>query len=207
MTINKVQNRQLNGLSKIIILFVLLATSLYAESKIYVGTGLGYTFETFSDDISGNDAGSNLAKFKIGYGEREAYAIEFSLNYIDNQSTTFSASNSSDGAKYGLNVELMKAFDFDIFILPYFKAGFGAGFLNVSGLDDGAASPKAVKSLRYSSLNLGLGFLIPINEHFDFEIGYDYKSVSYEKPDKTDPLVNQVKSNSNAGYIGFNARF
>jgi len=205
LTINKVQNKQFSGLAKAIILISILTISLYAEAKMYVGTSVGYSHEAFSDEISGSDAGSNMAKFKIGYGEREAYAIEFSLDYIDNQSTSFSGVNGSDGAKYGLNVEFMKAFDFDISILPYFKAGFGAGFLDVN--DAYNADGDAINSLTYSSLNLGLGFLVPVNEHFDFEIGYDYKSVSYEKADKTDPLVNAVKSNINAVYVGFNVRF
>jgi len=205
LTIDTVQNKQFSGLTKTIILFSILTISLYAEAKVYVGTSVGYTHEAFNDDLAGSDAGSNMAKFKIGYGEREAYAIEFSLDYIDNQSTTFSGANSSDGAKYGLNVEFMKAFDFDIFVLPYFKAGFGAGYLDVHNAYD--ENGDAVNSLTYSSLNLGLGFLVPVNEHFDFEIGYDYKAVSYEKSNKTDPLTNAVKSNMNAVYAGFNVRF
>ena len=207
MTINTITNQKLSSLSKIIILFSLLASSLYAEAKVYVGSSVGYFHETFNNEASGNSTGSNMARLKLGYGEREAYAIEFSLDYIDNKSTTFSGTNGSDEAKYGLNIELVKAFDWDLFILPYFKAGFGGGFLDVNIADNGATAPETINNLTYSSLNLGLGFFIPLSETFDFEVGYDYKSISYEQKDKTEPLENQVNSNANIAYLGFNVRF
>ena len=179
---------------KKIILFSLLLTSLWAsEAKVYTGFSGGYMQEAFSDDITTNEA--EMGKFKIGYGIREAYAIEFSLEYLKNQSTLFSTSG-EDGDKFGLSVELVKAFDWDIFVLPYFKAGFGAGFFDIQ---------HATKSsLNYGTYNLGLGFFIPINEHFDVEVGYDYKYVSYEKIEATGK---DITSHLNGGYIGFNVRF
>ncbi len=181
---------------KKLILLSLLLTSLYAtEAKVYTGLSAGYLNEDFSS--SGyKSTSSETAKFKIGYGIREAFAIEFSINYLKNDKNNFSA---KDGDKYGLNVELMKAFDWDIFILPYFKAGIGAGYFKVE-----PTATSAKDSLNYSSYNLGLGFLIPMNEHLDFEVGYDYKYVSYEKFEAID---SDVQSNSHGAYLGVNVRF
>ena len=177
---------------KKIILLSLLLTSLYSDAKIYVGANAGYMHEAFSDDADTTNS-AEMAKFKIGYGVREAYAVEFSLDYLKNKSDIFSH---NDSDKFGLNVELVKAFDWNIFINPYFKAGFGAGFFDLENAQK--------SSLNYGSFNLGLGFFIPINEDFDFEIGYDYKYISYEKLEATDTDIN---SNINGAYAGFNVRF
>jgi len=179
---------------KKIILFSLLFTSLLAtEAKVYTGFSAGYMQEEFTDNKTTNEA--EMAKFKVGYGIRKAYAIEFSLEYLKNKSTIFSTTG-KDGDKFGLNVELVKAFDWNIFILPYFKAGFGAGYFDIQH--------DTKSSLNYGSYNLGLGFFIPINEHFDVELGYDYKSISYEKIVSTGK---EVSSNLNGGYMGLNIRF
>ena len=178
-----------------IIIFSLLLTSLYADAKIYMGVDGGYMDETYSN----NDKTTNyaeMAKFKIGYGVREAYAIEFSIDYLKNNSTVFSTLPDDDGDKFGLNIELVKAFDWDIFVNPYFKAGFGAGNLDVEN--------NTKSSLSYGSYNIGLGFFIPVGEHLDFEIGYDYKYISYQKLETTDKDIN---SNMHGAYAGFNVRF
>ncbi len=179
---------------KKIILFLLLLTSLYSDAKIYIGTGGGYLEESFSNSSFKTNS-AETAKFKIGYGIREAYAIEFSFNYLKNDSNNFSA---DDSDKFGLNVELIKAFDWDIFINPYFKGGFGAGYFKIDNTTK--------SSLSYGSYNLGLGFFIPINEHFDFEIGYDYKYLSYEKLNKA-TTSEDISSNMHGTYLGFNVRF
>ena len=179
---------------KKIILFSLLITSLYSDAKVYMGISGGYLNETFDDDAS-TTASAEMAKFKIGYGIREAYAVEFSVDYLKNDSNIFSTTG-QDGDKYGLNVELVKAFDWDIFINPYFKAGFGAGYFNIEH--------ESENLLNYGSYNLGIGFFIPMNEHFDFELGYDYKYISYEKIESTNSDIN---SNMHGAYAGFNVRF
>jgi len=200
-------DQTLNALPKIIILFLLLITSLYSEAKIYIGVDVGYFNESFADSTSGDGTNSEMGRFKIGYGERTAYAIEFSLDYINNKSTTFSTNTQPDGNKYALNVELVKAFDFDLFMLPFFKFGYGAGFLDVHGVVNGDTIPQPVNSLHFSSYNFGLGTFIPLNEHFDIEIAYEFQSLSYEKSDKTDTLQNRLSSNTNIAFIGFNLRF
>ena len=184
---------------KKIILFLLLMSSLYAEAKIYLGANYGIIEEDFLDDI---DASSSTGVFtiKAGYGVREAYAVELSLEYIDNKSKIFSSDSSTDvdGAKYGMNVNLIKAFDLGIFSLPYIKAGFGAGFFDIERV--------LQNRLFYSSFNLGTGIFIPIDDNLDFEIGYEYKYTSYEAVDTIAEQIN-YKSNTNIAYFGFNVRF
>lgn len=147
--------------------------------------------------IEGNKAqsSSNFMKIKAGYGDRDAYAIEFSIDKLKNESNIFSA---NDSEKIGLNVELIKAFDFNLFANPFFKAGFGAGYLKI----DRATQD----TLNYGSFNLGVGFFIPVNPHFDFELAYDYKYMTYEA---IDTIARQIsyKSNVNSAYFGFNVRF
>ncbi|WP_324171462.1 outer membrane beta-barrel protein [Sulfurimonas sp.] len=191
---------------KKIILLALILTSLYSnqtadKSKVYVGLSGGYMNEAFSDDAK-TTGSAKMAKFKIGYGIRTAYAIEFSIDYLKNTSNVFSTLPAKDGDKYGLNVELIKGFNWDIFINPYFKAGIGTGIFDIKYYSSNQ------NSLNYSSFNLGLGFFIPINEHLDFEVGYDYKYVSYRKLiSSNQEILKDLNSNINGVYIGINARF
>ena len=185
---------------KIIILFLLLInTTIFAEVKLYVGSNYGTYEEKFTNEVDATSS-TEIAKVKIGYGVREAYAIELSLEYIDNKSKIFSSDNSSDldGDKYGLNVDLIKAFDLDILTLPYIKAGFGSGWFDIDR--------ELQNRLFYSSFNLGTGIFIPINENFDLELGYEYKYISYESIDTIADKLN-YESNINIAYVGFNVRF
>ena len=179
---------------KKILLFSLLITSLYADPKIYMGIATGYMNEAFSDSSSSTNS-AQMGKIKLGYGDREAYAIEMSFDYLKSDENVFSTAG-EDGDKFGVNIELVKAFDFDIFINPYFKAGFGAGSFEIEDDDK--------NSLNYSTFNLGLGFYIPINEHLDIDVGYDYKYVSYEELTDTSTTVN---SHLNGAYVGISVRF
>jgi len=187
---------------KKITLFLLLLSSLYAESKFYLGLGYGMYDEslTRADDTEVS-ASPDMFTIKAGYGERTAYAIEFSVDYINNSDALFS---SGDGAKYGLNVALLKAFDFGIYVLPYAKVGLGAGTMD---------SDTSSGNLNYGSFNAGLGMFIPFNEHFDLEIAYDYRYMTYQKykdpTSTTNPTVNDPTPTShiNLVYIGLNARF
>ena len=182
-------------MKKIILSLLLITSLLNAEAGVYFGTGYAYnnetvTYDTFEDTIS-----NNALRFKIGYGDRAAYAIEFSLDYVDNKSSIF---DEGDGKKYGFNIELLKAWDFNIFANPFLKAGFGAGYLETPADINNA-------SLTYGSWNLGAGFFIPLNEHFDIEFTYEYKYVSYQKLDNN--LTINPTSSLNIGYIGINYRF
>ena len=185
---------------KKIILFSLLLTSiLYSDAKIYMGVGGGVYNETL-DDTASTSISANMARIKVGYGDREAYAIEFSVDYVDNSEKLLDINGTvADGPRYGMNVELIKAFDFDIYINPFVKAGFGMGYTEttVNGAED---------SLSYGSFNLGLGTYIPINEHLDIELGYDYKYLSYQRLEQSSS-ADALKSMAHTGYIGVNIRY
>jgi len=188
-----------NSLKKII-LFTLLCTSLFAEAKVYMGLGYLLHNESYTDSVSQTpDATNNAARLKFGYGIREAYAVEFSLDYVDHASSTSAPEIGT--SKYGFNISLMKAFDFDMYVNPFIKAGFGAGVSNDVVIQD-----SNVTSLSYGSFDLGTGFFIPINDYSDFEIAYEYKYLSYQKLDELDSTI-QNFSHVNSLYFGYNIRF
>lgn len=176
-------------LKKTLLLSLLLTTLAFGESKIYMGTGYGSTNTQtdFANSPVEETTSSDLVRFKLGYGIREAYAIEFSMDYIN-----------SDPKKYGFDISLIKAFDWDIYVNPFIKAGFGAGILDNRDNTD--------KSLTYGSFNLGGGLFIPMGETFDVELSYEYKNRSYEKVNEFDGTESRT-SHVNLAYIGFNVRF
>lgn len=180
-------------LKSFIIIFILLSSSVYADSKLYLG--LGYSNVNEKYDTLDAESSSKALQVKVGYGLREAYAIEVSVESLKNKSNVFS---NNDGDKTSVDIEVVKSFDLGIYILPYFKAGFGAGEMKINR--------EIQDKLNFGSFNLGAGTLIPIDEHFDFELGYRYKSISYEALDTISDRI-EYKSKSNTLYIGFNARF
>ncbi len=182
-------------MKKILLLWLMISSLLVAQSKIYFGTGYTYNSENISYPGYDKSINNNGARVKVGYGDRAAYAVEFSLDYLDTKNTYF---DSHDGKKYGFNVELLKAFDFGIYVNPFFKAGFGAGYLDTP-------ADRYNGSLTYGTFNLGTGVFIPINEHFDIEVAYEYKGVSYQKVDSN--LTYSPSSSLHTGYIGVNFRF
>lgn len=185
-------------MNKILLLLVMFS-SLYSEAKFYIGTNYGTFNESFNEDTEAYSS-SEMLTLKMGYAQRETYGIEFSLDYTKNNSKIFSSNidMKTDGDRYGLNVALSKAFDYNIYILPFIKAGFGAGFLDIDRvLDD---------RLFYGSFNVGAGVLLPVNDNFDFELGYDYRYSSYEAIDMvTEKLL--YTSNIGVAYFGFNIRY
>jgi opacity protein-like surface antigen len=132
---------------------------------------------------------------KIGYGDRRAYAAEFSLNYLENHSKYFSQ---GDAQKLGFNVSLLKAYDFGIYVNPFLKVGFGAGMFKTDADTNN-------NSLTYGNFHLGGGFFIPLSKQMDIEVAYQYRFVSYEKIDLTSST--NPKSHINAVYTGLNIRF
>ena len=183
---------------KKLLLFFLFFTSLNAQEQLYFGLGSSYMKEVFTS-LDAKDT-SLHTRFKIGYGDIKAYAVELSIESMKNSSKIFSApsSNSLDGDKLGLNIELLKAFDFDIYLYPFVRAGFGTGSMDISR--------ELQESLSYGSFNLGAGVFIPLYKNVDVELGYEYRSISYEAID-TIITKNSYKSNANALFFGFNARF
>ena len=164
-----------------------------------MGVGGGVYTETL-DDTANTSITANMARVKVGYGIKDAYAIEFSVDYVDNSEQLLDIDDTvANGLKYGLNVELIKAFDFGIYINPFVKAGFGMGYMETT-VDGGK------DSLSFGTYNLGFGTFIPLNEHFDIELAYDYKYSSYQKVEQLSD-ANIQKSMSHTGYIGLNVRY
>ncbi|MCW8838137.1 MAG: porin family protein [Thiovulaceae bacterium] len=176
-----------------IIIFALLSSTLFAESKVYFGLDYG----SFNENFKSLDAesSSEAMRLKVGYGIREEYSVEVSFDSLNNDSKIFS---NNDSKKYGLNIAVVKAFDLNMYLLPYFKAGFGAGYINID---------REVQSkLNYGSFSAEVGTLIPINEYFDLALAYNYKNLSYES---VDTIADKVKYESNVDtfYFGFNIRY
>ena len=169
---------------KKILLFLLITSALYSEAQVYMGASYGSFNESLSDETMETNT-NPMMKLKVGYGVREAYAVEFSLDY------TRVDSNTTDVDRFGLNVDLVKAFDLP-YVNPFFKAGFGTGYVATQS-----------NRLTFGSYNLGAGLYIPINKHFDIEIVYDYKYVSYERVDE----AVEITSNINVVSAGLNFRF
>ena len=179
---------------KKIILFTLLVSSLFAEATVYVGSGYANYSETLNS--TGHTTSDNSATLKIGYGDRKAYAIEFSLEYIDMGSAALDFKS-----KYGFNISLLKSFDWDIYVLPYVKAGFGAG------KRDSSTNP-SVKTLSYGSYNFGMGMFLPLSEDWDVEVGYEYRNISYASDSSVSVNDgNYERSQVNIAYLGLNYRF
>ena len=183
---------------KKIVLFLLLISSLYSKSTIYMGLNAGMYNEKF-DNINAKTS-SYITELKIGYGDRKLYSIEFSIDFADNKSKIFSSSENteSDGNRFGFNIHLIKAFDLNIYALPFVKVGFGSGFLDIDR--------KLQKSLSYGQFSFGLGTLIPLGNSFDAEIGYEIRPTSYEEIDYIATKIN-YKSTTNVAYFGINYRY
>jgi opacity protein-like surface antigen len=180
------------------LLFTLLFSSaLYSQSHFYFGTSAGAFHESFvdQDNVVLNTV---IANFKMGYGQQKAYAIEFSFDYTKNDSRVFSSTTTNDGDKYGFNLNLVKSFDYNIFILPFIKAGFGTGFLEIER--------SLQKKLSYGSYNLAGGIFIPLNKTFDLELGYEYRYTSYQAINTIAQRIH-YKSHVSVLYSGINYRF
>lgn len=174
---------------------LITVSSLFGtQAQIYTGAGYGYVHEQLSGN-SEKSASSNEGKFKIGYGVRDAYAVEFSFSYIDNSSALLSA---DDKEKYGFDVELMKAWDLHIYALPFIRVGFGSGKMKSSARD-------GKNVIYYGSYNGSAGLILPLSENFDIELAYEYKNLSYQKvnPD----LSSYDRSDIHTLYSGVNFRF
>ena len=176
-------------LKKITLILLFLVTLAQGDAKLYMGTGLGYANvkanpanssqeETFSED---------LVRLKFGYGDREAYGVEFSLDYIN-----------SDPKKYAFDVSLIKAFDWNIYVNPFVKAGFGGGVLDNRDNEN--------QSLTYGNFHAGAGVYVPLGEHFELELSYEYKNRSYQREDE-ESTTESRSAHINYGYLGINFRY
>lgn len=176
-------------MKKITLLLASLATFAFGESTIYVGGGALYNDTTtkFSGITEELTQSEESFKFKVGYGDREAYAVELSTEYIN-----------SDPNKYAFDISLIKAFDFNIYVNPFAKVGFGGGIVDNRDTQN--------KSLTFGSFNFGGGVFVPFNEDIDVELAYEFKNRSYQRVNETDPNESRT-SNVHALYLGANYRF
>ena len=179
-------------MKKIIILTTLLG-SLYADAGFYIGANVGGVNEIF---INYDDKEITMQRttLKAGYGDINAYAIEFS---VEQTTTSEEVLSTKDSNRYSFNVELLKAFNFATFFNPYIKAGFGAGALKISDTEQ--------DNLKFGSYNLGTGAFVPLKYGFEFEVGYSYRYFSYERIESRNDKV--YKSHQNSIYTGINYRF
>ena len=157
--------------------------------------GAGYAlYDESSQDTDATNS-SNSIELKAGYGVREAYAVEFSIDYITNTPS----SEAPWSAKYAFNIALVKAFDFDIYVNPFLKVGVGAGIIDNRDND--------LMSKTYGSFNMGGGIYIPLSKHYDIELSYAYNNLSYEKNQDEKLQSAYQTSHVNIAYIGINTRF
>lgn len=181
---------------KKIILILLFSSFLYADANFYFGGGYAVYNENIKGDADhawiDDSSTNNSGIIKVGYGGRNSYSIEFCANYIDNTKTDLRTWK----AKYGFDISLIKAFDFNIYVNPFLKAGFGAGMIDNSDND--------LQSKTYGSFNIGGGVYIPLSEHYDIELNYTYEHLSYQKSDELKPT--NFTSDANSIYIGINFR-
>lgn len=183
-------------MKKTILSLLLLSNFLFGDAKTYVGISAGIAEENFTSADA--TSSSNIINLKLGYGERELYSVAIGIEYLKNESKIFSTGVDNDGDKFAFNLELVKAFNLSKYIIPFVNLGFGAGYLEIDrAIDD---------KISFGSFNLGAGVLIPINDDFDFEFGYKYKSLSYEGLDLI--ATKEVHtSKSTSPYFGFNVRY
>lgn len=180
---------------KKLLLFFTLLSSLYSEATFYIGSNIAYQYEILSTGKKKAFNTTENINLKVGYGDIKAYSVELSLDYSPNNSNVVSQ---NDEAKYGFNIEVLKAFDFNLFFNPFLKVGFGSGSMK--------AQRELQTNITYGSYNFGAGVYIPINEDFDIELGYLYKTVSYEKFNLLDQSI-ELSSHQNNSYAGINYRF
>lgn len=182
-------------MKKIILLFILLLPSLYADAKLYFGTNYTYFYETLQTQKQTAYSSTHNIGIKAGYGRRDAYAFEFSVDATQNDANIISE---NDAEKLSLNIELLKAFDLDLFFNPYIKAGFGAGYLKVDR--------KTSSTINFGSFNFGSGIFISLSDWIDLELGYLYKNISYEKANLIDQKI-ELNSDQHGAYAGIIFRF
>ena len=184
-----------------ILLTAILSVTLWAEAGIYIAAGGTVFNEDFTFNSEGFATNEMSAvyqggKFKIGYGDRNAYAIEVGLSYGEYDKNIFS---DDDGAQIFVDIDIIKAFDFDIGFYPFIKFGFGAGNLKIDRILD--------SSVASGSFQAGGGFFLPLfGSDFELEASAVYRWKHFEGIDLVgDPA--DIESTVLEPYIGLGYRF
>lgn len=193
-------------MKKIIATSILMSNLLFADAQVYMGILGGYTAENFSKPYN-KSTSSSIAKLQLGYGDLKGYSVQLGFIYNPNNETVFADTGSKDKERYSLDLELIKAFDFDIGFYPFLKIGFGAGHFDTQITYTNTDGTFIKNSLNFSSYNAGAGFYYPISEHFVLELGATYKYISYERWDKSSTGPSAVDTHSVYSYGGIDYRF
>lgn len=168
-----------------------------AEPALYIGLVGGFAQETFTLGSEESYAEAPTYKIQAGYGDISAYAVEVALSYVDYTTNIFSP-NGDDGYALGLDIYIIKSFDFDIGFYPMLKAGFGMGNQEVER--------EVESSLNSGSFNFVGGVYYPLAGHIDLEAGLEYKIKSWQSVTLISSEAD-VSSNVLTPYLGINYRF
>ena len=173
---------------------------LQADATVHFGLGGIVGSESFSVKNPGEGEQTTSAilqgvQFKAGYGDIRGYAVELDVGYGRYDKNIFS---DKDTDYIYFDISLIKAFDFDIGVYPFFKLGFGTGELEVRRT--------VTKSLSSGSFFGGVGIYLPVGYGFDLEASAIYRDKSWEG---LDMVGTEVKTSSNLiePYVGVNYRF
>ena len=190
---------------KIITSLLLLSSSLFAESAMYVGLLGGMSSEKFTQPYN-QSTSSPMGKLQIGYGDIKSYSVQLGLIYNPNDQNVFSDSGYKDKTRYSLDVELIKAFDFHVGFYPFMKAGVGAGVFEThkTYTDPNTSASTTQSQINFSSFNLGGGVYYPVSTHIVLELGATYKFMSYQKFDGD---TSALTTDAIYSYGGINYRF
>ena len=180
---------------KIIFAWLFIWSMAQAEPQAFLGFGGGSLVEQYSSTSINKTVGGYHAKVTAGYGERTAYMVQIGLSYIEYDSNVFSP---DDGYNLYLDVDLIKAFDFNIGFYPFVKAGFGAGKMKVA---------RSVQSeLGNGDFHLGAGVYVPLGKYVDIEFSFVSRGKNWEKINLI-ATQEEVTSASIEPYFGINFRY
>lgn len=179
---------------------VLAAAALQAAPGVYLGLGGVSTTEYFTVKNPGTASREDKAmlqavQVKAGYGDITAYAVELDFGYGYYDKNIFSV---DDSYYIYADLSLIKAFDFDIGVYPFFKLGFGTGELEIR-----RSTADSVSSGNFFG---GIGFYWPLAWGFDLEASAVYRAKSWEDLWMVG-AVTESSSHTVEPYVGFNYRF
>lgn len=177
-----------------------IAVSVSAESGGYFGVGVTGGSENYTVANPGlakreETAAFQAAVLKMGYGNIEAYAIEFDLGYGYYDRNVFSG---KDGEYFFFDLSLIKAFETPWDLYPFFKVGFGTGEL--------AVERTTTSSISSGSWFAGGGIYWPLGWGLDLETSLLY---TYKRWQGLDMVGSEVTTYSwlFEPYVGINWRF
>ncbi|MHC3995002.1 outer membrane beta-barrel protein [Thiomicrolovo sp. ZZH C-3] len=187
-------------MKRFLVITALCLGVLHADATLHFGLGGIAGSENFRVENPGTADRTTTAmlqgvQFKAGYGDIRSYAVELDLGYGRYDKNIFS---DTDSDYIYFDISLIKAFDFDWGVYPFFKLGFGSGELEVRRT--------VTKSVSSGSFFGGIGGYLPLGAGFDLEASVIYRAKSWED---LDMISNQTETSSSIfePYVGINYRF